>query len=141
MPLTVVSRRSIFAVREEPSDGDHADLLLACRQFPREAEAQRASRCFQQKMSASHADAYFLPSARKQNEHAMSVVQTRDGDYVLAGFTFSRAKRKSDIWVMKLSRSGEKIWERYLGGKGFDWPNAIIETRDGNYSWHSVHTC
>ena len=68
-----------------------------------------------------------------QNEHAMSVIQTRDGHYVMAGFTFSYGKGKSDIWVMKLDRFGGKIWERALGGRGFDWPNALIETRDGNY--------
>ena len=69
----------------------------------------------------------------KANEHAMSVIQTKDGEYVVAGFTFSYGKGKSDIWVMKLDRYGEKIWQRYLGSKGLDWPNALIETRDGNY--------
>lgn len=68
-----------------------------------------------------------------EDEHAMSVIQTRDGNYVVVGFTFSFGKGKSDIWVMKLDAFGEEIWRRFLGTKDFDWPNALIETRDGNY--------
>ncbi|MDX2250628.1 MAG: caspase family protein [Bacteroidia bacterium] len=69
----------------------------------------------------------------KQDEHAMSVIQARDGNYVLVGFTFSYGKGKSDVWVMKVDRYGEEIWRRFLGTSDFDWPNTLIETRDGNY--------
>lgn len=69
----------------------------------------------------------------KQDEHAMSVIQSRDGNYVMAGFTFSYGKGKSDVWVMKVDRYGEEIWRRFLGTQDFDWVNAMVETRDGNY--------
>ncbi|MEM7367359.1 MAG: caspase family protein [Bacteroidota bacterium] len=69
----------------------------------------------------------------KQDEHAMSVIQTRDGDYVVVGFTFSFGAGKSDIWVMKVDPYGDIIWREYYGGENFEWANDLIETRDGNY--------
>lgn len=68
-----------------------------------------------------------------QDEHAMTVTATRDGGYVVAGFTFSYGKGKSDIWVMKVDEMGEEMWREYMGGEDFDWANDLIETRDGNY--------
>ena len=67
------------------------------------------------------------------DEHATAVVQAQDGNYVVAGFTYSYGKGKSDIWVMKVDRFGEEIWRKYFGGEDFDWANDLIETRDGNY--------
>ncbi len=68
-----------------------------------------------------------------QDEHAMAVTATATGDYVIAGFTDSFGKGKSDIWVMKLDRFGQELWRQYFGNADFDWANDLIETRDGNY--------
>lgn len=69
----------------------------------------------------------------EQDEHAMAVIQTRDGEYVLAGFTHSYGAGKSDIWVMKLDIQGQEKWRRFFGKSDFDWANSLIETREGNY--------
>lgn len=69
----------------------------------------------------------------KGDEHALSVIQTRDGDYVLVGFTFSFGAGKSDIWVMKTDPYGEVVWQKFFGDAEFEWANDLIETRDGNY--------
>lgn len=69
----------------------------------------------------------------EQDEHALAVVQTRDGEYVLAGFTHSYGAGKSDIWVMKLGVDGSEKWRKYYGKSDFDWANTLIETREGNY--------
>jgi hypothetical protein len=68
-----------------------------------------------------------------QDEHAMSIIPTYSGDYVVAGFTDSYGGGKSDIWVMKLDRYGKELWRAYFGEADFDWANDLIETRDGNY--------
>ncbi|GAB4408069.1 MAG: hypothetical protein OHK0039_10960 [Bacteroidia bacterium] len=67
------------------------------------------------------------------DEQALSVVQTRDEDYVLVGFTFSYGAGKSDVWVQKTDPYGEALWRQYLGGPGNDWASDLVETRDGNY--------
>ncbi|MEM6265690.1 MAG: caspase family protein [Bacteroidota bacterium] len=66
------------------------------------------------------------------DEHAISVVQCRSGEYALAGFTHSYGSGKSDIWVMKVNRYGEEVWRQYLGGTGADWPGSLIETANGD---------
>ncbi|MCI4671130.1 MAG: caspase family protein [Bacteroidia bacterium] len=68
------------------------------------------------------------------NEHAIKAIQSKDGDVVVAGITFSYGKGKSDVWVMKLDSYGEEIWRKYIGQEGFDFVSGIIETRDGNYT-------
>ena len=87
-------------------------------------------------LSGSHLiaqDTFTKVYGGKQDEHAMSVIETRDGDYVVVGFTFSFGQGKSDIWVMKVDEYGEVIWREYYGEEGFEWANDLIETRDGNY--------
>ena len=69
----------------------------------------------------------------QKNEHGTAIIQTRTGEYVLSGFTYSFGNGKSDIWIMKLDASGHEMWRRYMGGEGYDWANDLIETRDGNY--------
>ena len=68
-----------------------------------------------------------------QDEHALTVIQTRDGEYVVAGFTHSFGAGKSDIWVMKLDIRGKEKWRKFYGKADYDWANSLIETRDGNY--------
>lgn len=67
-----------------------------------------------------------------RNEHAVAAVQSRNGDYIVTGFTDSYGEGKVDIWVMRTDRRGNEQWRVYLGGKNNDWPTAMIETRDGH---------
>lgn len=67
-----------------------------------------------------------------QDEHAIAGVPCRNGDYLVAGYTYSFGEGKSDIWVMRLGRDGKEMWRAYKGGADFDWPSSIIETRDGH---------
>ncbi|MFK7970709.1 MAG: caspase domain-containing protein [Bacteroidia bacterium] len=67
-----------------------------------------------------------------RNEHAISAVQSRNGDFIVTGFTDSYGEGKTDIWVMRTDRRGNELWRVYMGDKNNDWPNAMIETRDGH---------
>lgn len=66
------------------------------------------------------------------NDHAVKAVQSRNGDFIVTGFTESFGEGKIDIWVMRTDRRGNEKWRVYLGGEYNDWPNAMIETRDGH---------
>lgn len=65
------------------------------------------------------------------DEHALAVTQTRDGDYVIAGYTYSFGAGKSDIWVMRVNRYGDEKWRTYFGEEDFEWASDVIETSDG----------
>jgi hypothetical protein len=73
---------------------------------------------------------------------AQSIKQTSDGGYILAGATGSSDGDVSglhggdwdtDIWVVKLSSSGNISWQKCLGGYEFDTAYSIQQTSDGGY--------
>ncbi len=68
-----------------------------------------------------------------ENDEAYSIIQTNDGGYAIAGFTVLEDTGDRDIWVIKLDKEGNQIWNRTLGGTSEDWANSIIQDKNGNY--------
>jgi len=66
-------------------------------------------------------------------DEARSIIQTEDGSYAIAGFTISEDTGDRDVWVIKLDKEGNKIWDKTLGGTSEDWANSIIQTNNGDY--------
>ena len=71
---------------------------------------------------------------------ARSIQQTKDGGYIVAGYTRSkdgdvrsRNHGGGDWWVVKLDPSGNIVWERCLGGSRDDLAWSIQQTSDGGY--------
>jgi len=73
------------------------------------------------------------------NDRAHAVVQANDGGFVLAGFSesddfdISNSKGSYDFWVVKLSATGELIWEHSYGGTGIEISYDIAKTDDNGY--------
>ena len=71
------------------------------------------------------------------DECAMSVIQTADGGYALAGFTKpncnSSEAGSSDMWLVKTDGDGSMQWNMTYGGAGDDAANCVIQTADGGY--------
>lgn len=74
------------------------------------------------------------------NDYANSIIQTADGDYVVAGTSDSNNgdvtgnKGLEDGWVVKLnSDAGVTYWKKNFGGSNSDTINKIISTTDGGY--------
>lgn len=64
-----------------------------------------------------------------------SIIQTADGNYIIAGFKFSIENDDRDIWLMKISPKGKQIWEtKWALPYSHDWANCIIQTPDGGYA-------
>ncbi|GIV34150.1 MAG: hypothetical protein KatS3mg031_1685 [Chitinophagales bacterium] len=72
-------------------------------------------------------------------DDARDVLQTLDGNYVVAGYTLSSDgdvsvnKGVFDYWVVKLDTSGNIIWLRTFGGSSSDKATAVEQTSDGGY--------
>lgn len=72
-------------------------------------------------------------------EAALSVFQSADGGYVVAGSTksadgdVSGHKNGFDVWLIKLSTLGKIIWEGCLGGTSDDYGTSVIQTDDNDY--------
>jgi hypothetical protein len=72
---------------------------------------------------------------------ANSIVATSDGGFVIAGYSFSGISGDKteasqgiyDFWVVKLNSSGQKVWDKTLGGTFNDVANSIVATTDGGF--------
>lgn len=59
--------------------------------------------------------------------------QTRDGGFVVVGWTSSYGAGGDDVWVVKLSSSGNPVWQFAYGGTDYERPWAVRQTRDGGF--------
>lgn len=72
-------------------------------------------------------------------DRAKSVLQTIDGNFIIAGFSTSnsgdvrRNNGDSDAWIVKLDSDGNIVWEKNYGGSEDDYANSIKQTTDGGY--------
>lgn len=70
-----------------------------------------------------------------------SVIQTKDGGYLLAGYSNSpesgnkteKCYGEGDFFVVKLDKDGATEWQKAYGGEGDDQPYALLEAHDGNF--------
>ena len=73
------------------------------------------------------------------NDRAHAVVQAKDGGFVLAGFSesddfdISNSKGSYDFWVVKITNTGDFVWERSFGGSGIEISYDIAKTNDNGY--------
>ena len=73
------------------------------------------------------------------DEEAHSIQQTSDGGFIVAGETYSNDGDVSgnhgllDFWVVRLNFSGGIIWQKCLGGSGWDEAHSIQQTSDGGF--------
>ncbi|QMU27538.1 T9SS type A sorting domain-containing protein [Adhaeribacter radiodurans] len=73
-----------------------------------------------------------------------SVLQTSDGGYILAGYSYSdKSGDKSeankgfvyypDYWIVKLNANGKIVWDKTYGGNYGDYLHSLQLTPDGGY--------
>jgi len=76
------------------------------------------------------------------DDYAISIQQTNDGGYILAGETYRVEEInewweqwQSDVCILKLSSNGDIEWQRKYGDGGYDVEHAssIQQTNDGGY--------
>lgn len=72
-------------------------------------------------------------------DEAYAIQQTSDSGYIVAGFSVSDDGDVSgnhgsdDFWVVKLSGTGNIVWQKSLGGTLMDDAYSIDQTSDGGY--------
>jgi hypothetical protein len=66
-------------------------------------------------------------------DHGRSVEQTRDGGYVIVGWTDSFGAVVTDVYLVKTDSLGDKLWSRTYGGEDTELGYSIVETKDGGF--------
>lgn len=61
------------------------------------------------------------------------IQQTSDGGYIVAGYTGSFGVGIHDAWILKLTNSGDVVWQKTYGGIYDDFFHSIIQTADEGY--------
>lgn len=70
-------------------------------------------------------------------DQAQDILALNDGSYIIIGNAFSadtqvtNNKGQSDIWLIKIDDDGELLWEKSIGGSGFDAAHSVRSTSDG----------
>ena len=72
------------------------------------------------------------------NDRSYDAIETKEGDFVLVGSSESQdvditnPKGEYDIWLVKIDAKGNLLWQRSVGGSGYDIGTALIEANDGD---------
>ncbi len=66
-----------------------------------------------------------------KSEHASKIIAV-EGGYVIVGHTESFGKGKWDIWLLKVDKDGNKLWDKTFGGGDNEMGNSVIADKEGN---------
>lgn len=66
-------------------------------------------------------------------DNGVSILQTFDKGYVVAGSTRSYGQGEDDVYLVRIDSSGNLQWTRTIGGVSWDYSRAVQQTNDSNY--------
>jgi hypothetical protein len=67
----------------------------------------------------------------REDDVGMSVIQSQDGGYIVAGRTASFGKGNDDTWLLKTDSNGREIWNVTFGGLKDDAGFQVVQLADG----------
>jgi len=98
--------------------------------------------CWVAKLSAAGVVVWSKLLGGAGNELVYHLIMANDGGYILAGTSTSNANGdvgpnhsadgNNDVWVVKIDASGNKVWDKSLGGAGNEAAFSVV-ARNGGY--------
>ena len=67
----------------------------------------------------------------KGTEEANSIIQTKDSNFIVVGYTDSKGAGHKDGWIIKIDKNGNKLWDKTFGSKYYDQFNEVIQSKNG----------
>lgn len=66
-------------------------------------------------------------------DYGVSIQQTLDGNYIIAGITSSFGANGKNVWILKIDNSGDTLWTRVYGHDLEDVGYGVCSTSDSGY--------
>ncbi len=66
-------------------------------------------------------------------DHGVSILQTADSGYIIAGYTGVGWKDSADVFVVRTDIYGDTLWTKTFGGAGNDYGYDVIQTLSGEF--------
>jgi len=63
--------------------------------------------------------------------YGYSVVESKSGGFIVAGYIFNSAAQQTDFYLMKTDSVGDTLWTKTIGGSLDDVARCVIEAGDG----------
>jgi len=67
------------------------------------------------------------------DESSRFIQETSDGGFILVGDSYSGGSGQSDIYIVKISAVGAKVWDTFIGGTRNDFAKCVKQTADGGF--------
>ncbi|MCK4575773.1 hypothetical protein KAU34_05160, partial [candidate division WOR-3 bacterium] len=67
------------------------------------------------------------------DEEGLSVIETSDGGYLIAGYTDSFGAGYNDVYLIKTDADGDTIWTKTIGGTGSEKAYSVQEISEDEY--------
>ena len=67
------------------------------------------------------------------DDRAMSIKQTSDGGFIVAGYTTSFGAGAADFYLVRIDPTGNTLWTQTYGGYYYEWAHSVQQTNDGNF--------
>ncbi len=68
---------------------------------------------------------------KEHHEKAYGIEECPDGNYMIVGEAWDGGFGREDLYLLKVSKQGEKIWEKYYGGYHTDQGFSVKSIKDG----------
>jgi hypothetical protein len=79
-----------------------------------------------------------LGESTHQPTEAFAALQTADGGYIVGANGVLTNREDRDVWLVKLTRQGDLVWQNEVSSDIFQYGNAtgraVVQTRDGGYA-------
>jgi hypothetical protein len=120
---------------------DGGSLILTHRQYPGwvDAATNKWGDIWILKLNSDGQQEWEKRFGTTGEESASAAVETTDGDFIIAGNTLiqdgvnSTPFGKADAYLMKLSSTGNVMWEKYFGGSRYDYTSDIVQVNVNKY--------